>query len=62
MKLSDTDERRRELELEKGNAEHKLEFYEHHGVKEKLQKQVEFDRDERHCQRLKELRRSTSKL
>jgi len=52
MKLSDTDERRRELELEKGNAEHKLHFYEHHGVKEKLQKQVEFDRDERHCQRL----------
>lgn len=54
MKLSDTDERRRELELEKGNAEHKLHFYEHHGVREKLQKEVEFDRDERHCQRLQD--------
>lgn len=52
MRLSDTDEKRRELELQKGNAEHKLKFYEQHGVKEKLQKQVAFDRDERHCQRL----------
>lgn len=53
-KLSDTEERRRELELEKGNAKHKLKFYEQHGVKEKLQKQVEFDRDERHCQHLQD--------
>lgn len=53
-KISDTEERRRDLELQKGNAEHKLKFYEQNGVKEKLQKQVEFDRDERHCQRLQE--------
>lgn len=50
--LSDTDERRRELELKKGSAEFKLRFYEEHGIRDKLQTQVDFDRDERHCSRL----------
>lgn len=51
-KLSDTDERKRELELQKGNAEHKLKFYEEYGIKEKLQVQASFEADERHCKRL----------
>lgn len=51
-KLSDTDERKRQLKLQKGNAEHKLKFYEQYGIQEKLQTQASFESDERHCKRM----------
>ena len=52
VKLSDTVERRRALEVKRGNAEFKLRFYEDHGIRRKLQAQLNFDRDERQCARL----------
>lgn len=36
----------------KQDAEFKLEFYKQHGVEEKLQKQIDFDRDERKAQQV----------
>lgn len=51
-KLSDTDERKRELELKRGNAEFKLQLYEKYGIEDKLKTQLNFDADERHCARL----------
>ncbi|MGD0960986.1 MAG: TrlF family AAA-like ATPase [Methylomonas sp.] len=38
---------KQELEQKKQDAEYKLKFYQQHAVEEKLQKQIDFDRDER---------------
>ena len=46
-KLSNTDEKKKEYEDNKQNAEHLLTFYKKHGIEEKLQKQVNFDLDSR---------------
>lgn len=51
-KFSQTDETRRRLERERGDAQLGLKFYEKHGIEDKLQKQVNFDEDERKCTRL----------
>ncbi len=50
--FSDTEERKRELELKKGNAEAKIRFYENYGIEDKLKKQWNFDDDEARCERL----------
>lgn len=51
-KFSQTDETRKRLERERGDALLGLKFYEKHGIEYKLQKQVNFDEDERKCIRL----------
>lgn len=48
-KLSSTDERKKEFEAKKQDAEFRLQFYKDHGVEERLQKQVDFDADARKC-------------
>ncbi len=48
-KLSRTDEKKREFEAKKQNAEHLLKFYKKHGVEKKLEKQVDFEADSRKC-------------
>jgi chromosome segregation protein len=48
----DTDERKRELDFKKGNAEAKIKFYEKYGIEEKLRKRLTFDDDEARCERL----------
>jgi energy-coupling factor transporter ATP-binding protein EcfA2 len=47
--LSMMEEKRREYQGKKQDAEHRLKFYKKHGVEEKLQKQVDFDADVRKC-------------
>jgi predicted ATPase len=47
--LSTTEEKIREYQGKKQDAEHRLKFYKDHGVEEKLQKQVDFDKDARKC-------------
>lgn len=49
QKLSQVDEKKREYESKRRDAEFRLKFYRDHGVEEKLQKQVEFDSDSRKC-------------
>ncbi len=51
-KLSNTEEKKREYEGKKQDAEFRLDFYKRHGVEEKLQKQVDFDADSRKCRQL----------
>ncbi len=47
--LSNTEEKKREYEDKKRDAEFRLKFYRENGVEEKLQKQVNFDADSRKC-------------
>ncbi len=47
--LSSTEEKKKECEDKKRDAEFRLKFYKDHGVEEKLQKQVDFDADSRKC-------------
>ncbi len=46
-KMADMQEKKQEYENQKKDAEFQLTFYNNHGVKEKLQKQVDFDSDSR---------------
>nr|VFK47507.1 MAG: hypothetical protein BECKTC1821D_GA0114238_10486 [Candidatus Kentron sp. TC] len=48
-KLSNTEERRKEYENKKQDAEFRLKFFKEHGVEKKLQRQVEFETDARKC-------------
>ena len=48
-RLSNTEEKKKEYESKKQDAEHRLRFYRQHGIEEKLQKQVGFDSDARKC-------------
>ncbi len=48
-KLSKTDEKKKEYESKKQDAEFRLTSYKEHGMEEKLQKQVGFDTDSRKC-------------
>jgi energy-coupling factor transporter ATP-binding protein EcfA2 len=48
-KLSQIEEKKNECEQKKQDAEFRLKFYKEHGVEEKLQKQVDFDADNRKC-------------
>lgn len=48
-KLSKTEEKKKEFEEKKQNAEHLLKFYKKHGVEKKLEKQVDFEADSRKC-------------
>jgi hypothetical protein len=48
-KVSQIEEKKKEWEQKKQNAEFQLNFYKKHGVEEKLQKQVDFDADSRKC-------------
>lgn len=48
-KLSNTEEKKKEYESKKQDAEFRLKFYKKHGVEEKLQKQVDFDADSGQC-------------
>ena len=47
QKLSDVGEKQKEYEAKKQDAEFRLKIYKAHGVEEKLQKQVDFERDGR---------------
>lgn len=47
QKLSDVAEKQKEYEAKKLDAEHRLKIFKAHGVEEKLQKQVQFERDGR---------------
>lgn len=51
-KLSDTEERKRELEVRMANANAKIRFFDDYGIEDKLERQLSFDDDERHCVRL----------
>ena len=46
-RLKRASEQKQEWAQKKQDAEFKLKFYQQHGVEEKLQKQIDFDRDER---------------
>ncbi len=48
-KLANTEERKKEFQEKRQDAEFRLKFYKDHGVEEKLQKQVDFDTDSRKC-------------
>ncbi len=47
QKLSDVGEKQKEYEVKKQDAEFRLKIFKAHGVEEKLQKQVDFERDGR---------------
>jgi chromosome segregation protein len=47
QKLSDVGEKQKEYEGKKQDAEYRLKIFKQHGVEEKLQKQVDFDQDDR---------------
>jgi len=51
-KLSNAEEKKKEYEDKKRDAEFRLQFYKKYGVEEKLQKQVDFDTDSRKCAHL----------
>lgn len=46
-RLKRASEQKQEWAQKKQDAEYRLKFYQQHGVEEKLQKQIDFDRDER---------------
>ena len=48
-KLAAIEDKKKEYEDKKRDAEFRLKFYKEHGVEEKLQKQVDFDTDARKC-------------
>ena len=50
-KLSNMEDKKKEYEYKKNDAEFKLKFYKNHGVEEKLEKQVDFDADSSKCSR-----------
>ncbi len=52
QKLADVEDKKKEYEAKKQDAEFKLKFYKTHGVEEKLQKQVNFGADERKCKQI----------
>jgi len=49
--LSNAEERKTEITAKKKDIEYRLKFYQDHGVEKKLQKQVDFDADNRKCER-----------
>jgi len=51
-KLSRMDEKKKEYESKKQDAEFRLKFYKKHGIEDKLQKQVDFDTDSGTCSRV----------
>jgi chromosome segregation protein len=53
--FADTDDRRRELDFKKGNAEAKIKFYEKYGIEERLKKRLAYDDDEASCERLERI-------
>jgi chromosome segregation protein len=54
QKLSDVGDKQREYESKKQDAEYQLKIFKQHGVEEKLQKQVDFDQDDRTVKDLSE--------
>lgn len=52
QKLANVEDKKKEYEAKKQDAEFKLKFYKEHGVEEKLQKQVNFGTDERKCKKI----------
>lgn len=51
-KLSRVDEKKKEFEEKKQNAQHLLKFHKTHGVEKKLEKQVDFETDFRKCRQV----------
>ncbi len=51
-KLAVIEDKKKEYEDKKRDAEFRLKFYKEHGVEEKLQKQVDFDTDSRKCSQI----------
>jgi len=51
-KLAAIEDKKKEYEDKKRDAEFRLKFYKEHGVEEKLQKQVDFDTDSRKCSQI----------
>ncbi|MBS4031220.1 MAG: hypothetical protein KGZ63_07365 [Clostridiales bacterium] len=54
QKLSSVDEQKKEYELKKQDAEFRLKIFRENGVEERLQKQVDFDADERKIKQITE--------
>jgi chromosome segregation protein len=54
QKLSDVGEKQKEYESKKQDAEYRLKIFKQHGVEEKLQKQVDFEKDDRTVKDLSE--------
>jgi chromosome segregation protein len=54
QKLSDVGDKQREYEGKKQDAEYRLKIFKQHGVEEKLQKQVDFEQDDRTIKDLSE--------
>jgi len=52
QKLANVEDKKKEYEAKKQDAEFKLKLYKEHGVEEKLQKQVDFSTDERKCKQI----------
>lgn len=55
IKISDVEEKKKEYEAKKKDAEYRLSFFRKHNVEEKLQKQVDFDADSRKCAQVNDL-------
>lgn len=55
IKISDVEEKKKEYEAKKKDAEYRLGFFKRHNVEEKLQKQVDFDADSRKCTQINDL-------
>ena len=55
IKISDVEEKKKEYEVKKKDAEYRLSFFKRHNVEEKLQKQVDFDADSRKCAQINDL-------
>lgn len=51
-KLAAIEDKKKEYEDKKQDAEFRLKFYKEHGVEERLQKQVDFDTDSRKCSQI----------
>jgi len=55
IKISDVDEKKKEYEAKKKDAEYRLGFFKRHNVEEKLQKQIDFDADSRKCSQVNDV-------
>lgn len=55
IKISDVEEKKKEYENKKKDAEHRLSFFKKHNIEEKLRKQVDFDSDARKCTQINNL-------
>lgn len=55
IKISDVEEKKKEYEAKKKDAEYRLGFFKRHNVEEKLQKQVDFDTDSRKCAQVNDI-------